>query len=220
MSDLVDRIRTELDARIERLRPVIDELERLERAAVALAHAGARAVPGLGARPSAPAPASPERTPPTRAARAKPAARRPPAQRRGTASKSTPAPADAKPQRRPAGRSPRVTPTARKPPVGPASAASGRRSAPRGQTQAKILAALHAAPGSTTAAIAAAAGVPTNTAAATISRLVKQGRVHRLEAGGYAAAETPAGPAQIAAARSDTPGTAPPPTATGGERSQ
>jgi hypothetical protein len=97
MSELVDRIRKELDARIERLRPVVDELERLERAAVALTHAGARALPGLGARPSAPAPASPERTPPGRAPRAKPGARRPPAPRRGTASTSTPA--DAKPQR-------------------------------------------------------------------------------------------------------------------------
>jgi hypothetical protein len=56
------------------------------------------------------------------------------------------------PQGRPAARSSRATPAARKPPVQPRSGASGRRAAPRGQTQAKILAALCATPGSTTAA--------------------------------------------------------------------
>ena len=53
------------------------------------------------------------------------------------------------------------------------------------------------------------------TSAATISRLVKQGRVRRLDEGGYALVETPAGAAQIGAAAattdaapvvSDTPG--------------
>ncbi len=51
-----------------------------------------------------------------------------------------------------------------------------------------MLAALRATPGSTTAAVATAAGIPTNTASATISRLVKQGRVRRLD-GGYAPVE-------------------------------
>jgi DNA-binding IclR family transcriptional regulator len=86
-----------------------------------------------------------------------------------------------------------------------------------------VLAALRAAPGSTAAAVATAAGIPTNTAAATISRLVKQGRVRRLDEGGYALVDTPAaqmGPAAAptdAAAASDTPGSAAPPAATGTE---
>src|SRR5206468_5849178 len=50
MADLVDRIRRELDARIEQLRPLVAEFERLERAAAALARAGARARPGVGPR--------------------------------------------------------------------------------------------------------------------------------------------------------------------------
>jgi hypothetical protein len=181
MADLVDRIRKELDARIEQLRPLVREFERLEHAVAALAHAGACAVPGLGARP--------------------------------------PAPAAAKSRSKPAGRSTRAKPAARTPPAEPRGAASGRTPAPRGQTQAKVLAALRAAPGSTTAAVATAAGIPTNTAAATISRLVKQGRVRRLDEGGYAFVETLAGAAQLgaaaattdaAAAASDTPGAAAP----------
>jgi hypothetical protein len=48
MAELVDRIRKELDARIEQLRPLVGEFERLERAAAALARAGARAAPGVG----------------------------------------------------------------------------------------------------------------------------------------------------------------------------
>jgi hypothetical protein len=105
-------------------------------------------------------------------------------------------------------------------------AASGRPPAPRGQTQARVLAALRAAPGSTAAAVATAAGIPTNIAAATISRLVKQGRVRRLDEGGYALVDTPAGvarmgpapaPTDAAAAASDTPGSAAPPAATGTE---
>jgi hypothetical protein len=181
MADLVDRIRRELDARIEQLRPLVGEFERLERAAAALARAGARAVPGVGARP--------------------------------------PAPAASKPKSRSAGRAPRAKPAARKPPAQPRVAASGHTPAPRGQTQARVLAALRAAPGSTSAVVAAAAGIPTNTAAATISRLVRQGRVRRLDEGGYALVETPAGAAPVGAApattdaaavASDTPGAAAP----------
>jgi len=69
MADLDDRIRKELDARIEQLRPLVREFERLERAAAALA----RALPGLGARPPAPAPAKPRSKPAGRSTRAKPA---------------------------------------------------------------------------------------------------------------------------------------------------
>ena len=70
-------------------------------------------------------------------------------------------------------------------------AASRRKPAPRGQTQAKVLAALAAAPGSGPAAVAKASGVSAGVAAATLSRLAKQGRVRRLEAGGYAIVEAP-----------------------------
>src|SRR4051812_48709502 len=192
MADVVDRIRRELDARIEQLRPLVGEFERLERAAAALARAGVRALPGVGAR---------------------------------TPSERTPAVADAKPQSRRAARSPGATPAAGKAAVRPRSGASGRRAAPRGQTQAKILAALGAPPGSSSAAVAAATGIPTNTVAATISRLVKQGRVRRLQQGGYAPVETPTGAAQSGAAAAtsnaaavadDTAGSATP-TATGTE---
>jgi hypothetical protein len=72
-------------------------------------------------------------------------------------------------------------------------AASRRKPAPRGQTQAKVLAALAAAPGSGPAAVAKASGVSSGVAAATLSRLAKQGRVRRLEAGGYVIVEAPAG---------------------------
>jgi hypothetical protein len=83
-----------------------------------------------------------------------------------------------------------------------------------------VLAALRAAPGSTTATVAEAAGVPANVASATISRLVKQGRVRRLDEGGYALVETPAGPAPTptapatgdsSPATSETPGAQGPP---------
>jgi hypothetical protein len=219
MADLVDRIRRELDARIEQLRPLVGEIERLERAATALARAGARAVPGVGTPPPAPAAAKPGREPAGRSTRAKPAGRKPPAQRRGAVSGRRSAPAAAKPQSRSAGRSPRAKSAARKPPAQPRVAASGRRPAPRGQTRARVLAALRAAPGSTSAAVATAAGIPTNTVAATISRLGRQGRVRRLDEGGYALVETPAGAAQVgappatsdaAAVASDTPGAAAP----------
>lgn len=66
-----------------------------------------------------------------------------------------------------------------------------RTPAPRGQTRAKVLEALAAAPGSSSAAVAQAAGISPSVAAATISRLVKQGRVRRLDEGGYAVVETP-----------------------------
>jgi predicted transcriptional regulator of viral defense system len=54
-----------------------------------------------------------------------------------------------------------------------------------------VLEALAAAPGSSSAAVAKAAGISPSVAAATISRLVKQGRVRRLDQGGYAVVETP-----------------------------
>lgn len=152
MTDLVDRIRSEVEARIRELRPVARELERLERAAAALARTGARSVPGLrsrvGTRPSAP-----------RAGRT--------ATRKGKH-----APSRAKPE---------AVRTAK----------PRRRPAPRGQTQKKVLEALIAAPGSSSAAVAKAAGISPSVAAATISRLVKQGRVRRLDEGGYAVVETP-----------------------------
>jgi hypothetical protein len=124
-----------------------------------------------------------------------------------------PAAAAAQPDTEPAGGVSSATPAACKPAAQRRVTASGRTPAPRGQTQARVLAALRAAPGSTTAAVATATGVPANTAAATISRLVKQGRVRRRDDGGYAAVETPAGaaatntaPAPAAPAGSDTPG--------------
>jgi DNA-binding IclR family transcriptional regulator len=84
----------------------------------------------------------------------------------------------------------------------------------------RFRAARRAAPGSTTAGVAAATGIPTNTAAATISRLVKQRRVRRLDEDGYApvdAAQIGAAAAPTdAAASGDTPGSATP-TATGSE---
>jgi hypothetical protein len=67
-----------------------------------------------------------------------------------------------------------------------------RRPAPRGQTRAKVLDALAAAPGSSAAAVAKASGISPSVAAATISRLVKQDRVRRLDQGGYAVVEAPA----------------------------
>jgi hypothetical protein len=190
MADLDDRIRKELDARIDQLRPLVRELERLERAAAALA----RALPGLGARPPAPAPAKPRR----QAGRSLDACQAGGAQASRSASGRPPAPAAAKAQSRPAGRSTRAEPAARRPPAQPRVAASGRPPAPRGQTQARVLAVLRAAPGSTSAGVGAAAGIPTNVAAATISRLVKQGRVRRLDEGGYAPVGTPGAPAPAA----------------------
>jgi hypothetical protein len=159
MPDLLDRIRKELEARIRELRPVVREFERLERAAGAVARAGARSVPGLRARVDRSA-----------ADEAGAGARR----KRGTGA------AAVKPAQR----------TTSRPRGG---AASRRTLAPRGQTQAKVLEALGAAPGSSAAAVAKASGVSANVAAATLSRLVKQGRVQRLEGGGYAMVEAAAG---------------------------
>jgi Winged helix-turn-helix DNA-binding len=79
-----------------------------------------------------------------------------------------------------------------------------RARAPRGQTQAKVLAALCAAPGSTTASVAEATGISASTVGATIARLVRQERVQRLQEGGYAPAEPPAKPAATSAT-DDTP---------------
>src|SRR4051794_1401275 len=78
MSDFVDRMRKELDARIEQLRPLVREFERLEGAAAALARAGATAVPGLGASRPAPAAARPGAEPTGRATRARPPGAAPP----------------------------------------------------------------------------------------------------------------------------------------------
>jgi ribosomal protein S25 len=87
---------------------------------------------------------------------------------------------------------PRKTSPARK------GAASRRQATPRGQTQAKVLAALQAAPGSGPAAVAKASGVATSVAAATLSRLAKQGRVRRVGRGRYTTLEeaSVAGPAE------------------------
>ncbi len=162
MPGLLDRTRKELEARIRQLRPLVRELERLERAAAALARAGAGSVLGLRSRggeakPDKPAPST------SRAAGGK-----------GTSARRT----------------------TRKSPVKKSAArgatGSRRKPAPRGQTQARILEALAGAPGSSTASVAEASGVSPNVAAATISRLVKQGRVRRLDGGGYAVAQAPA----------------------------
>ena len=66
---------------------------------------------------------------------------------------------------------------------------AGERAAP-GQTQLRVIEQLRNAPGSSSTAVAQALGISANAAAATISRLVKQRRVSRLETGGYAAAES------------------------------
>jgi len=69
-----------------------------------------------------------------------------------------------------------------------------------------VLEALAAAPGSSSAAVAKAAAISPSVAAATISRLVKQGQVRRLDESGYAVAETPTDDRATAAdeAQSDT----------------
>lgn len=64
---------------------------------------------------------------------------------------------------------------------------AGARAAP-GQTQLRVIEQLRRNPGSSSTVVAQALGISTNAAAATISRLVKQGRVSRLETGGYAPA--------------------------------
>ena len=96
-------------------------------------------------------------------------------------------------------------PSARRPSSRARGGASRRKPAPRGQTQAKVIAALGAAPGSTAAAVAKDSGVSTNVAAATISRLVKQGRVRRLDQGGYAVVEASAEQTTISVAAPEPP---------------
>jgi Winged helix-turn-helix DNA-binding len=184
MPDLVDRIRAELDARIRDLRPLARELERLERAAAGLARAGARSVPGLRSRVGS-APTDPRTDD---AADQKSEAASTPAKRK--------APPKAQPRRKPAPRGRRQAKSAK----------PRRRTAPRGETRAKVLEALAASPGSSSAAIAKASGISPSVAAATISRLVKQGRVRRLDEGGYTAVETPTDyrPAAAAETGSDT----------------
>ncbi len=128
MTDLLERIRTELDQRLAALRPSVEEYERLLRGAEALA----------GIVPAATQAAAP---------RAKPAGRT--KARRATKAKR------AKP----------------------------------GETQRRVIEVLRDEPGSTSTAVAKAVGITTNAAAATISRLVKQGRVQRRAEGGYVTAE-------------------------------
>jgi DNA-binding IscR family transcriptional regulator len=86
--------------------------------------------------------------------------------------------------------------------------------AARGQTQAKVLAALRQTPGARTAIIASTTGLPTKAASATISRLVKQGRVRRLPQGGYALAEAASNGTETQAAQATTDAG---PAATGSE---
>lgn len=160
VSDMLDRIRSELDARIAALKPLADEFHRLQRAAEAL---GELDVPRASARPGASAAARASRSPARAGSRAKPARRR------------------------------------------RSSGAGAARAAP-GQTQLRVIEQLRSNPGSSSTAVAHALGITANAAAATISRLVKQGRVSRLDAGGYGAAqpapdETAAGASAAAAPR-------------------
>src|SRR3954468_1678792 len=52
MTDVVDRVRQELEARIAQLRPLVGELKRLERAAAALAQLGATRAAGALSAPA------------------------------------------------------------------------------------------------------------------------------------------------------------------------
>jgi hypothetical protein len=144
VTDLLERIRTQLDQRLAALRPSVDEYERLRRGAEALAGVAPLRARGAGA-----------------GAGAKPAA---------LAAK--PAALAAKPARR----------------AKPRPATKAARARP-GQTQLRVIEVLRAAPGSTSTAVAKAVGISANAAAATISRLVKQGRVQRRAEGGYITAE-------------------------------
>ena len=143
VSDLLDRIRRELDERIAVLRPAVAESARLQRAADALDQSDS---------PAASAPAAASASNVRRAAR-------------------------------PGGR---ATPVRRR-----RSARAGTERAAPGQTRLRVIAQLQRDPGSTSTAVAKALGISANAAAATISRLVKQGRVRRLQTGGYAAAPAP-----------------------------
>jgi hypothetical protein len=97
-------------------------------------------------------------------------------------------------------------------------AGSRRKTAPRGRTQAKVLEALGAAPGSGPSSVAKASGVSTGVVAATLSRLVKQGRVRRIEAGRYTVVDAPDGQSAAAPTVATRPAEktaatqAPPPT--------
>ena len=108
----------------------------------------------------------------------------------------------------------RVAPAV-EPPRGPAGARAKPARAPRrrparaaeraapGQTQLRVIEQLRSAPGSSSTAVAQALGISANAAAATISRLVKQGRVSRVQTGGYAAAD--GRPAETAGADASPP---------------
>ena len=138
VSDLLDRIRSELGDRAAALKPAAEEYARVQ-----------RALDALGGVPAAPVAAPPAAAPaprrPTRAAPSKPASRR----------KAT---------------------------------RSGAERAAPGATQLRVIEQLRIGPGSSSTAVAKALGISANAAAATISRLVKQGRVIRLDTGGYATA--------------------------------
>jgi len=137
VSELLDRIRSELDDRLAVLRPSVEEHARLQRASDALDGSTSPAPPIVASPPIT-------RAAP-RAGRAKPAARR-----RGARTRAKP-----------------------------------------GETQMRVIEHLRSGPGSTSTTVAEALGISANAAAATISRLVKQGRVQRLGTGGYAPAEAP-----------------------------
>ena len=144
VSDLLDRIRRDLDKRLAALRPAVEEHARLRRAYDALEQSMSSDSHAVV-------------LPPPRYAEAPP-------RRDGT---------------KPAGRR-RTDRTGR----------TAVRAAP-GQTQLRVIEQLRSGPGSTSTTVANALGISANAAAATISRLVKQGRVQRLETGGYAPAEAP-----------------------------
>ncbi len=158
MSNLLDRIRSELNERRAALRPAAEEFDRLQRAAEALDRLPVN-------RTSAPA---------SSAATTRPATGAQPAPRRRRAARAATA-----------------------------------RAAP-GQTQLRVIDQLRSGPGSTSTAVAAALGISANAAAATISRLVKQGRVQRLEAGGYASVDAP--PPSVLPVAAEAAAAAPPAT--------
>jgi len=144
VTELLERIRTEVDQRLAVLRPSVDEYQRLLRGAEALSRVaplGGGAGAGAGSQ-AAVAPVKPAR----RTRRAKP---------------------------RPAKKAARARP---------------------GQTQLRVIEVLRTHPGSTSTQVAKAMGISTNAAAATISRLFKQGRVQRRNEGGYVTAEPAAAP--------------------------
>jgi predicted transcriptional regulator of viral defense system len=68
-----------------------------------------------------------------------------------------------------------------------------------------VLEALGAAPGSGPSAVAKASGVSTGVAAATLSRLVKQRRVRRIEAGRYTVVDATDGRSAAAPAAATRP---------------